>query len=115
MLNTYIGRVIAFLGAALSAAVATVIANEAQTLLHMHLSQAHLVAFLAPFVLGAFAVAHKWLTNLGAQELASLEKTFGVTPAVAKVIEEEIVKRLPPVPKDEGSQEAKIAVSMPKT
>ncbi len=86
-LESYVGRLVALGGAAVAAAIATFLGNEAQTVFHMNLSQAHLVAFLTPFTVGAFAVAWKWLHNRGLQELAVLQSDLHLSPSIVAEIE----------------------------
>lgn len=73
--------------------LATIIANEGQTLLGLHLSQTALAVYLVPFLLGAAAILHGQLRveaaniandlDLG-KMLGDLGGLFGGAPAPAK-------------------------------
>lgn len=99
--SEYIGRWVAFAGAAVAALLATFLANEAQVLFHLHLNQSTLLGYLTPFTVGTFGLAWKWLHNLGNQELAALGRDLHLSPTVIREIEKLIEERtpVPPPPK----------------
>jgi hypothetical protein len=78
--------------------LATIIANEAQTLLGLHLDNIALAMYLTPFLLGSAAVLHKLLTvevqKIGADFLRGFAE--GVGPEH---------RPSPPVPTDRGQIE----------
>ncbi len=101
-LSSYISRWIAFGGASLAALAATFLANEAQILFHLHLGEGTLVGYLAPFLIGTFGLAWKWLEGRAKQEAVALEgevaNTFHLSPEIVAAIEKAIEQRLPEVP-----------------
>jgi hypothetical protein len=97
-INSYVSRWVAFGAASLAALAAAFVANEAQILFGLHLDKGTLVGYLAPFLLGTFALAWKWLENRGRQELSALERDVHLSPAIIAEIEKLIESHLPPAP-----------------